>query len=137
MIRLFENELTALYLDLTKKYWGNSYCTSQELIDFKNIIMDLSKENNIPLAIFGDQGSSAWYYFDGVNVSVLPTAQDIVRNSLVRSYEALSSIKDTGILEQAFLQTMKKELEREEEELHAKKLKYMQLSYEKQNQLKK
>lgn len=128
MIRLYENELNAIYLDLTKKYLGASYCTDQELIDFKNAVTDLSFQANLPVVIFGNQGSRALFYTDGTHISILPEAKDIMKNTLNQCYEKLSSITDNGILYEAFLQAIKKELDREEETLHAKKLKYLQLS---------
>lgn len=137
MIRLYENELNAIYLDLVRKYLGNSYCHEHEFIDFKNAVTELSFQADIPVVVFGDQGSRALFYSDGTHVSVLPEAKDIIENTLNRCYDKLSWVVDHGILQKAFLQTLKKELEREEEELHAKKLKYMQLFYENQNQLKK
>lgn len=137
MIRLYENELAAVYLDLIKRHFEKSYCTSQELMDFKSILMELSKDTDHQVVVFGDQGSSAWFYFDGVNVSVLSTAKDVVATSLVRTYDKLSSLSESGILNSAFLQTFKRELDREEADLHAKKFKYLQLSCEDKNQLRK
>ena len=137
MIRLYENELTAVYLDLIKKYFDKPYCTSQELLDFKNILMELSKDTDNQVVVFGDQGSSAWFYSDGVNVSVLSTAKEVVATSLVRSYDKLSSLSESGTLNSALLQTFKRELDREEADLHAKKFKYLQLSYEDKTELRK
>ena len=137
MIRLYENELVAVYLDLIKKYFGKPYCTSQEIVDFKSILMDLSIKANTPMVAFGDQSGNAWFYSDGVNVSVQPKVKDTVDQSLIRSYDKLVPLDENGVLYQAFLQTVKRAIDREEEELHAKKLKYLQLSYEKQSQLKK
>ena len=135
MIKLDESELNALYLDLVKKNFGVTYCTFEELIQFKRNIMDLSLEAGVPVVAFGSSGSS-YFYSDGTHVSIIPEAQDILVNSLIRSYSKLSQL-DESILKKAFLETVKMAIVKDEEKLHDKKLKFLQLSYEDKSKLRK